>query len=178
MCGEMRNLYAFALFATAIFTAACRDVANTTIVYYPYSRQILYSSKSEYYLYNINSDNEPHHRLIVTETKSGIFKMEYNYRRHVEVSWSNYGNFLFINDYMESNASECVLLNAKSGNIYHIREKLISMSVVKEEDLTGNSIIRCESWRADGGINVSVRLYGGRQVVDRKVVISNISDLE
>ena len=121
---------------------------------------------------NEDQDREPNHILWLRHQKSGDVSMIMAYKRHVEVSWSRDSRFFFVNDYAESNESDCVIVDVKNmkkrSMIAVINSKLRQWGAAR----AGHLYVTCTSWKRRNHLDVRVSAYGfDGHSLDRRMVV-------
>jgi len=83
---------------------------------FPGTETQLKSPDGRYVVENVDSDKEPHHTLLLKNTKTGAVRTLCNYQRHVTLLWSPDAKELAVNDYCGSDFSKALLFSADQDN--------------------------------------------------------------
>jgi len=100
------------------------------------------------------------HSLRLKDEKSGQNRKILDYRRHVDVSWSPGSQAFYVNDYSSSDASNCLIVIAESGEEINLSE-LIKAKEGENSTLwsSHHKFVTCTSW-VNGKVVVSFAGYG------------------
>jgi len=124
-------------------------------------------------LVNSNSDSEPSHRISLYSWTARKTSPVLNYRRHVSVEWNSNSQYLFVNDFAESNSSDCYVYNVDTKGMISL------FSILKTSFKTADAThvyLTCRAWKTRYKVVVSLTAYGGDTPV--KVAKSVIFDVQ
>jgi Tol biopolymer transport system component len=119
---------------------------------------------------NTDRDEEPNHVLSIKATGKDTVREVFPYGRYVEVSWSPDSKFFFVNDYMGSDVSRCVIIDGMSLKQHDTAILLEKEMAAIIRHFGGSSWLNtCSSWRPADKVYVSIRVSGnGTQAEVRK----------
>jgi hypothetical protein len=149
---------------TALGLAASLDYAVAQIIEFPISKIPATSPNGKFSIVNEDNEEEPNHVLYIKDNKLKTRNKILYYNRHVAVLWSVNSKRFFINNYKESNLSDCEIFSVISSNTLSVAHALTKE---KGAILRGNDdshlYITCLSWIGSDAVLVSARGYDGRR---------------
>lgn len=118
------------------------------------------SPDNNFSIHSEDYDEEPNHSLFFKYEQTGIEKKILDFRRHADISWAPDSKYFFVNDYLGSDFTNCIVIalpELKKINIMPILKTLpIEEGIFDSHHLH----VTCEAWRNDGYINVRLTGYG------------------
>lgn len=151
--------------AIVLLTLACSPTASSPTIEavwsFPGTVNQALSPNGRLAVVNEDRDQEPNHVLFLRNTETNLASAIFPYRRHVDVSWASDSRFFFVNDYAESNSSDCIVIDTGS-----MARKHMSRALRSERHRTlrldeSHLYVTCSTWRAQDLILVSVVGHDG-----------------
>ena len=157
---------------TTLGLAMSPDYAVAQIINFPISKIPAPSPDREFSIINEDNEKEPNHALYIKNNNLKTKNKILYYNRHVDVLWSPNSKRFFVNNYKESNLSDCEIISVISRNRLSVAHALTKE---KGAILRGNDdshlYITCLSWIGPDAVLVSAKGYDGLRsgAINRKL---------
>jgi hypothetical protein len=109
---------------------------------------------------NRDQDKEPNHILTLGNIGTGSRSLIEAYGRSVDVSWSDDSRFLFVNDYVGSDLTECFTLDVKTMKKTKLNEILKKTINPYLGAIETHLYVTCADWHGKDEVFVAVDGYG------------------
>lgn len=158
-----------AVLATIIVLLASYG-ARAGVVRFPGIAHQSMSPDGKYILLNIDHDRPPYHTLNLRNQINGSESEILSYSRHIEISWAQNSRVYFINNYSNSDISDCIVRDVYAGlQVGSFRNILIREGIISRRVSAGHLYISCLRWLNPGRISLLIRGYNSETAVDRHI---------
>ncbi len=111
------------------------------------------SPNKAFTIYDEDHDEEPNHSLFLKNERTGSKEKLLDFDRHVDVSWAPSSDMFFVNNYAESNESNCVvkmIQRREKIDIFSLLQKILP----KGESGSDHLYVTCTEWNGEKHISI------------------------
>lgn len=146
----------------ALGCSASSSYLAARIIKFPEEKLAAISPDGRFSIINKDNDNDQNHVIYIRDNISRSIKPVIYYNRHIDIGWSPNSKRFFVNNYKESNISDCEIITTNAG-----KKISIAHAITKQDGaiLLGNDdshfYVTCLSWLNPQSVSVSVVGYNG-----------------
>lgn len=158
---KMKSAWSSYLQGIAVLSVLVSSPLRAEVTKFPQDQYQAQSPDRRFAVINQNRDELPNHVLSLLDEQRGKSWLILLYRRHVDVSWSNNSTLFFVNDYEESDISDCYLFSTTDRqwkmSVMFSREV---HSFMNRHPRESHIFVKCVGWQANDSVKVEISGYG------------------